>query len=300
MSKTIKFFLQLNDKEIKNIQELRDNFHANEIFRLHQAGILERWLRTCGYIKEAENIRNLPAQMEIRPLLVALAAILLEKPAEFDFDMWAYYIEFKKKTIEEYEYYDRIKFQRDEVIRNYHENYNALKTELLANSSDMYLVRERIYDITSKYMLLFTVDFENFLSKIKEHAPIVLLQLLSNEKIRTWITKNDKFTMVSRLANEALRNDKVKLFMLSPGSENTGDIKSLLRLCSKNTDTTWDNIEPDANKQLMIINMPHYAKVRDSLKNDVTGEVNQGLFPIVCGVEYNSQTNSTALIYMEV
>ena len=52
MAKTIKFNLICNDKPIRNIDNLQDNFVIDDIIEYYHNGLLQRWLKVRGYEEE--------------------------------------------------------------------------------------------------------------------------------------------------------------------------------------------------------------------------------------------------------
>lgn len=49
MAKTIKFNLILDDKPVRTIEDLRENFSIEDILELYNNGLLQSWLEVRGY-----------------------------------------------------------------------------------------------------------------------------------------------------------------------------------------------------------------------------------------------------------
>ncbi len=49
MAKTIKFNLILDDKPVRTIEELQENFCIDDILEFYEKGLLQKWLKVRGY-----------------------------------------------------------------------------------------------------------------------------------------------------------------------------------------------------------------------------------------------------------
>ena len=57
MAKTIKFSLRLDDKPIRDIKGLQENFCIDDILEFYYNGLLQKWLKVRGfddYLKKVE------------------------------------------------------------------------------------------------------------------------------------------------------------------------------------------------------------------------------------------------------
>ena len=59
MAKTIKFNLICDNKPIRTIDDLQDNFCIEDIFDYYENGLLLKWLKVRGYDKQAEEVSKI-------------------------------------------------------------------------------------------------------------------------------------------------------------------------------------------------------------------------------------------------
>lgn len=56
MAKTIKFNLICDNKPIRTIEDLQDNFSIEDILKYYENGLLLRWLHVRGYHEEEKKV----------------------------------------------------------------------------------------------------------------------------------------------------------------------------------------------------------------------------------------------------
>lgn len=62
--RVIKFSLNLNGEKVRNLEQLRENYNVYEVEEYCKNGKLEKWLKSRGYLEEAEKIRKLDKDSE--------------------------------------------------------------------------------------------------------------------------------------------------------------------------------------------------------------------------------------------
>ena len=62
MAKTIKFNLICDEKPVRTIEDLQDNFSIEDIYRYYGNGLLLRWLDVRGYVAEAEKVKAISSK----------------------------------------------------------------------------------------------------------------------------------------------------------------------------------------------------------------------------------------------
>ena len=56
MAKTIKFNLICDQKPVRTIEDLQQNFSIEDVLAYYHNGLLERWLRVRGYVEQLEKV----------------------------------------------------------------------------------------------------------------------------------------------------------------------------------------------------------------------------------------------------
>jgi hypothetical protein len=308
MPKNIKFALMMNGQEVRTVDDLKNNFHAQDMLALYQGGVLRRWLKAEGLEEYGEALDIIEADtLDTAGILSALAAVFLDSP-EVSLEGVAHYIDFLQKNANAVQELRQGEFERESVIGAYHKEYYSLKGEMIDREYDMFFAREAVKQISEQYLELFILDFKTFISEMKEQSPAVIFTLLTNAKIRELLKEKNLESEVVRIAKELLNSPYFSAFI--PFKNNVPHehtIDTLIKTSYKDTDGAWDDIEPDTSKQYMIMNMPESCKARDfSLRKDIEKrvEINSTKaleeFPIVNGIEYNSRNATEPLIYMVV
>ena len=65
MAKTIKFNLICDDKPVRTIEDLQDNFSIEDVLKYYQNGLLLRWLNVRGYEAEAKKVSEINATEDL-------------------------------------------------------------------------------------------------------------------------------------------------------------------------------------------------------------------------------------------
>ena len=59
MAKTIKFNLICDDKPVRTIEDLQENFSIEDVLKYYQNGLLLRWLEVRGYEAEYKKVSEI-------------------------------------------------------------------------------------------------------------------------------------------------------------------------------------------------------------------------------------------------
>lgn len=305
MAKQVPFFVVVNKKEVRTLQELRDNSHAQDVFSLYQNGVLVRWMRAIGEDGIAEMLGSINRDsLDGKEVLQAVFEAIGIKSCQLDSAL--HYMEFLIENSRHVRRLSEATKDGNDFIECYHSQYQDAKQSILENCNDMYFMRNKIKLISELYFRVFSVDFNSVIESFTRQSPAAVLLLLSNNRIRAWSRKEGFEDMLTSTAYNIVFSEYFKRFL--PEKQNIQDApyatKSLVRISTKHTDSSWDDIEPDKEKQFMILHIPQRYKVRDlktsrDVANRLEFDSECKAFPIVNGIEYNS-SGDKPLIYMEV
>ena len=80
MAKTIKFNLICDNKPIRTIDDLQNNFLIEDVMEYYDNGLLDRWLEVRGYESELEKVRAITTDevMEVAKQLIKIFNITIE------------------------------------------------------------------------------------------------------------------------------------------------------------------------------------------------------------------------------
>lgn len=304
MAKKIRFYIVMNKQQIRTLDDLEQNFHAQDILCLYQEGVLERWLEASGYTKQLENVRQLQREeCNGYELLAKLADIFLGKDAHLE--GVSHYIDYLVRNKEHMEKYGSSASNRQQIIENYHAGYAGTVAQLIEHENNMEFAKGAIQLITQQYMELFALDYDRLINRLANQAPAVLFVILANPEMRNWLEEKERFNALVKRAYEELSNNKLKKF-LEPVEESP--VQSLFLQKEKHTQGTWDDIEPDTSKQFMIIQLfsksdlvrDYSLKLEPEKRKELNMETIITTFPLLHGIEYKSNTRDSGIIYMEV
>lgn len=304
---TIRFFIDMNGKDIKNIDDLRDNFNATEALKFYKSGVLRRWILSHYGHEEAKKLDAISEESNTS-ILHGLWTLFNPTGDIREIDNAVHYIQFVEQENANLEKIGKTNKDKAAVINKYHTEYEEIKTSLLDRVDDMRFCREAIKLLGKNYLQLFILDYDAFTKKLFDEAPSNLLLLFSNQEIRGRLVASGNLEILAESVYKILKSKLSGYIPVPYGTYGKNDteteeknITTLFRVSNKYTHETWEDIEPDKEKQFMILRIPDGCFVREaSTRREVTSK-ELLTFPIVNGVDYKSKdTSDNALVYMEV
>ena len=81
MAKTIKFNLICDEKPVRTIEDLQNNFSIEDVLEYYYNGLLQRWLKVRGYETELEKVSAITTEdsMEIIKDLIKIFEVSVEE-----------------------------------------------------------------------------------------------------------------------------------------------------------------------------------------------------------------------------
>ncbi len=133
----IKFLLTVNDKKIRDIESLRENFCIDDVLDVYNNGLLEKWLKVRDYSEEYEKLKNIDKDISSEDLIENLIDIFkIECTDEKLKDAVTYYKEIQERET-------LLKYYNDnkEILNKILSEYKAGK---LTNSEELKNISENI------------------------------------------------------------------------------------------------------------------------------------------------------------
>lgn len=294
MAKTIKFNLILDNKPVRTIEDLRENFSIEDILELYNNGLLQRWLDVRGYSELLEKVNSIKADRNIEQIhqLINIFDIECDDAKIKEGIAILDYIVESKCLLEEY---DKLNYKAKSVIDDYHSGYDSIINDIIENKDNMPKIKASIKEIEENYMGLFNFNYKDLYNNLVDNAPLAIFAILMNTKMRSYFISSDYSS-----GNTNLIYNKIKEFVKNKTvlKEKLG---KELRVFKGNTEAYWKDIEPK-EKMLMIISMQDGNYVRNA---GIFGEelssiyVNDN-FIVLSGIDYKSNNAYHELLYMEV
>jgi hypothetical protein len=328
MTKAIKFNLMLDEKPVRNLEGLKENFNLDDLLSHYNSGVLQRWLEVRGYDEYFKKVLDIRVENELG-IAEALVRIFEVANNLEEIKRAAYKYQAKREREDFLSKIESSKIKRNEVIASYHAGYNKLLNEVIEKSDDIIFAKQALIEIYSNYNQLWLVDFERIFKEFTSIGPYVIFAILMNDNYRDLIMADDnKLKIVQSLipglsikspSNKAvvgsvplgigkgllsvLINHIENLEQNANHEESDVDLTTTpFKAYFRNTNGTkfWEDVE--AGKELLILAMDESVVIRssaDKQKEFRAADVHLK-FPKISGVEYASTNESHKLIYMEV
>lgn len=304
MAKTIKFNLILDNKPVRTIEELQENFCIDDVLEFYQKGLLQKWLKVRGfeeYLKKVEAISNKES------VINELIKIFGIEKSEKEIKEATYSLEFWQERKLELEKWNKKDIKIKQIIADYHNEYSVLKENIITNKEDMSFMKNAAKEIFDKYLELFKINFMDFFFEFyPEDSPLIIYAILMNLNLREYFL-NDSFKdelqelMLEDLMDETDYVEEEE--EISPLEQFLGKIQSRIQLHKYigETDGYWKDLEIDKTK-VMVLSIPEgtYVRSANKPKEELSSSDINGKFLVLDGLLYKSNNSDSPVVYMEV
>ena len=305
MAKTIKFNLICDEKPIRTIEDLRNNFSIEDILEYYNNQLLHRWLYVRGYRSELSAVASITSKepMQIIKELIRIFDVATdEKKVEEDIYILKYLNERKKSYVD----YERENYATKHIIADYEEGYRRLVDDILKNPDDVAIIKANINEIVSNYAWIFRLNHRNLFYILQTKSILAIMCLLMNEKSRNYylpveISGEDTpviFDIEKNADKKAMFNIICDMIKQPNFSKVLGE--NLIGFGGI-TDGYWKDLEPKG-KKYMIISMGDgdYVRSAGNTGGDLSRYDILNKFVILDGVDYKSNSFLCKVLYMEV
>ena len=334
MAKTIKFNLICDDKPVRTIEDLQENFSIEDVLKYYQNGLLLRWLEVRGYESEYKKVSDI-SEIEALEIVKELIKIFDVEADEKKVEEGVYMLQFLEERKELCEAYKQDSFKAQGIIDDYQTGYKQLIEGIIENPNDVARIKANIAELMSGYKWAMDLNHRQLFWELKELSPLAIMCFLMNDEARKYylpmpvrrdnasdadeeekkvniavaavaaalVKKEDDSTAVSYdTENNA---DKRNMYNAICSMLKSGDFVSRLgdnlHVFAGVTDGYWKDLETKG-KKYMIISMGSGDYVRSAglQGGDLASTDIENKFVIVDGIDYKSNSSSRQLLYMEV
>jgi len=305
MAKTIKFNLICDNKPIRTIEDLQNNFSIEDVLAYYNNRLLHRWLDVRGYKEELEKVRVITTDKPIE-IVKELIKIFMVISDEKKIEESVYILEYLEERKELYSIYEKENYKTKNIIEDYETGYRQLVDGIQQNPQDVAIIKSNISEIVSNYAWILKLNHRKLFYVLKSKSSLAIMCLLMNEYSRKYYlpieTKNEDGTITYDTASN---KDKASMFQDICSMIKTTEFKTELGenlvTFAGVTDGYWKDLEPKG-KNYMIINMGSGDFVRSAglSGGDLSSSDIENEFVIVDGIDYKSNSSSRQLLYMEV
>lgn len=292
MAKTIKFNLICDEKPIRTIEDLQNNFSIEDVLTYYNNKLLHRWLSVRGYDAELKAVSAITTDDSIE-IIKELIHIFNVETDEKKVEESIYMFQYQEERRQTYEIYKIENYNVVNIIEDYEHDYLQLVRGILLNPNDVSLIKANIAEMVSNYDWVFELNHRELFWNLMKRSPLGVMCLLMNEESRKYYLpggdNEDKKRMFQAICNLIEQSDFEKL------------LRGNLITFSGMTDGYWKDLEPKG-KKFMIVSMEIGDFVRSAGKSggDLTGSDIKNAFVILDGIDYKSNYSSHKLRYMEV
>lgn len=306
MAKTIKFNLVCDEKPVRTIEDLQNNFSIEDVLAYYDNKLLHRWLGVRGYNTELEAVSAITSSdpMEIIKELIRIFDVVTDEEKVEESIYMLKYLDERKELCAIYE---QENYNSKHIIEDYETGYRQLVEGILENPNDAAVIKANIAEMVSNYSWILELSHrELFWTLIREDLPLAIMCLLMNEKSRNYylpveITVEDGKTQLDTETNADKKNMFVKICSLIKQSDFISVVQENLIAFSGMTDGYWKDLEPKG-KKYMIVSMDEgdYVRSAGHSGGDLSSADVLNKFVIIDGVDYKSNSATRTLLYMEV
>ena len=311
MAKTIKFNLVCDDKPIRTLDDLRNNFCVDDIITYYRNGLLERWLTVRGFTEELEQLKAI-APADDRTIIHELVKIFHVDDDPTDIDRDTYIFTFRQEQAAELKRQQEQGYKHKYVIDDYHAGYEALIDTIIDNKNDMPKIKAAVQEIDERYHTLFCMHSGNLLNLFLERAPMAVFAMLMRPNMRKVYLPEDfssntfMLPMRENVDDEHnTRFDTMGLYKQIRSLLNYNKLKEILADNLKEfagiTDGYWKDIQPKGQTCMILsIEGGNYVRPAGQSGSDLAANDICGKFVILDGIDYKSNNASQKLLYLEV
>lgn len=329
MAKTIKFNLICDDKPVRTIEDLQENFSIEDVLKYYQNGLLLRWLEVRGYEAEYKKVSEI-REIEGLEIVKELIKIFDIEADEKKVEEGVFMLQFLEERKELCEAYKQDSFKAQGIIDDYQTGFKQLIDGITENPNDVARIKANIVELMSGYKWAMDLNHRQLFWELKELSPLAIMCFLMNDEARKYFLPIPVRKDNASDADE--EEKKVNIFdefeieeddstAVSYDTENNADKRNMYNaICSMLkasdfvsrlgdnlhvfagvTDGYWKDLETKG-KKYMIISMGSGDYVRSAglQGGDLASTDIENKFVIVDGIDYKSNSSSRQLLYMEV
>lgn len=275
MAKTIKFNLILDNKPVRTIEELQENFCIDDIQEFYENGLLQKWLKVRGY---DEYLKKVDEIKDNKNAIIELIKIFEIETSKDRIEEGIYSLKFKEEKKQRLEELNDKNYKREDVVNAYHDGYEKIKNDLIEHKGNMKFIKNAVKTIYSDYFRLLKIDFVSFFETMEQESPLTLFAMM----------------MLDGYRNSGLFDDKYKSKLLNLRPQN------VLKY-DYDTNMGWRKITDKPARIIQLHDCSKYVGIRESegTQEFAGNSCNVKKQKFEHGFEYRSNSSSDYVVYVE-
>ena len=332
MAKTIKFNLICDDKPVRTIEDLQDNFSIEDVLKYYQNGLLLRWLNVRGYEAEAKKVSEINATEDLEIIKELIKIFGVEADTQ-KVEEGVYMLKFLEERKVLYEAYAKDNFKVKNIIDDYQAGFDQLINGIIENPENASIIKANIAELMSQYKWIMDLNHRELFWRLQDISPLAIMCLLMNKEARRYYLpicvsiegdSNEEDNNIGEIGDIPSMGeyeygtcnlnviydiesdeDKAQMYkaicsMLS-SSDLISKLGSEVHSFSGETDGYWKDLETKG-KKYMILKMEagDYVRHAGVQNSDLDSTDINNKFEILDGIDYKCKNARHQLLYMEV
>lgn len=334
MAKTIKFNLICDDKPVRTIEDLQENFSIEDVLKYYQNGLLLRWLEVRGYEAEYKKVSEI-REIETLEIVKELIKIFDVEADEKKVEEGVYMLQFLEERKALCEAYKQDSFKAQGIIDDYQTGFKQLIDGIIENPNDVARIKANVAELMSGYKWAMDLNHRQLFWDLKDLSPLAIMCFLMNDEARKYYlplpvkkddTSNDgkeekkvnaavaaaaAFAFVKKEDDSAVtydtennadkRNMYIAICSMLKESDFVFRLGDNLHIFAGVTDGYWKDLETKGKKYMIIsMGLGDFVRSAGLQGGDLASTDIENKFVIVDGIDYKSNSASRQLLYMEV
>lgn len=311
MAKTIKFNLICDDKPVRTIEDLQENFSIEDVLKYYKNGLLLRWLKVRGYEDEYKKVAEI-SESETIEIIKSLIKIFNVESDENKVEEGVYMLQFVEERRELCKLYEKDDFKVKSIIEDYQSGFRQLIDDIIENPDDIARIKANIAELMSSYKWAMDLSNRELFWELKDRSPLAIMCLLMNNEARKYYlpipVKEEETVEVNEGEvhyDTSYNKDKRVMYnticLMIAESDFASKLGDNLHIFAGVTEGYWKDLEVKG-KKYMILSMGSGDFVRSAgvQGGDLSSTDIKNKFLILDGIDYKSNSESRQLVYMEV
>lgn len=332
MAKTIKFNLICDDKPVRTIEDLQENFSIEDVLKYYQNGLLLRWLGVRGYEAEYKKVSEI-REIETLEIVKELIKIFDVEADEKKVEEGVYMLQFLEERKALCEAYKQDSFKAQGIIDDYQTGFKKLIDGIIENPNDVARIKANVAELMSGYKWAMDLNHRQLFWDLKDLSPLAIMCFLMNDEARKYylpmpvkkddtsndgkeekkvnaavavaaafVKKEDDSAVTYDTENNAdKRNMYIAICSMLKESDFVFRLGDNLHIFAGVTDGYWKDLETKGKKYMIIsMGLGDFVRSAGLQGGDLASTDIENKFVIVDGIDYKSNSASRQLLYMEV
>lgn len=305
MAKTIKFNLICDNKPVRTIDDLQNNFSIEDMLAYYENGLLLRWLKVRGYMEEYDQVAKISSTNAIE-IIKELITIFHMKSDEEKIEESIYMLSYLNERKELCAIYNAQNYQMKKILDDYEVGYSQLVDDILQNPDDIARIKADITEMIENYSYLFKLNHRELFYILLQKSYLAVMCLMMNEQARKYylpiIFLDEAGTEINDLE---VNRDKVDMYKelcnLLTVKDFKGKLEKYIISFSGETEGYWKDLETKGKKYMILaMHSGDFVRSAGKIGGDLSYDDILNQFVILDGIDYKSNNKTHQLLYMEV